>query len=255
MDILDLARFVGLPVAVAALGVAVSLAAGRVLRGRIDDDTARLMELLARGSFAFAIFLLALTVAGGRETMSRVRDEAADEASVLRTLRREFVAAGGDRACIANLDGYARSVAADDWPALGARTPKLSARTEEAWQAFSECAVRGGTPATVAAVARLEHLRAERLEWARWRSPAVFWVVIGFSLAVGCVMYARPDPSRVRGAVLGLYLTMFGLAIALILELERPFGGLVSVAPTQIEAVLAEPAGNAPTPAASGVSR
>ena len=255
MDILDLMRFVGLPLAVAAVGVAVSLAGGRVLRGRIDDDTARLMELLARGSFAFAIFLLALTVAGGRETMSRVRDEAADEASVLRTLRRELVVAGSDPACIANLDGYARSVAVDDWPALGARTPMLSAGTDAAWKAFSECALRGGTPARVAAVGRLEHLRAERPEWARWRSPAVFWVVIGFSLAVGCVMYARPDPSRARCAVLGLYLAMFGLAIALIVELERPFGGLVSVAPTPIEAVLADSAGNAPTPAASVVSR
>lgn len=255
MDIADVLRFVGLPPVVAAAGVAVSLAAGRIMRGRIDDETARLMELLARGSFAFAIFLLALTVAGGRETMSRVRDEAAEEASVLRTLHHEFVVSAGDRACIAKLGDYARSIAADDWPALGARSPMPSTKTDAAWEAFSECAVRGATPSTVAAVARLEHLRAERLEWARWRSPMVFWAVIGFALAVGCIMYARPNPRPARSMMLGLYLTMFGLAIALILELERPFGGLVSVAPTPIEAVLVESGKTPPTPVLHGNSR
>lgn len=238
MDANDLVRFIGVPAAVALGGACASTAAWRALHGRIDEGSARFMDDLARGTFAFVFFLLAFTVAEGRENMSRARAVVVEEASVLRQMSRQ--AEPGVRA---SLDAYARSVVEDEWQTLGLRPPTASGESDEAFAAVIDACVARPSPSTDADLARLEHLRAQRLQLAHAGSPPAFWAVICILMVAGCVLYGAVVGTPARRRALALYLAGFGLVIALVLELERPFAGLVRVTPEALEGVVGAPGG------------
>jgi len=232
MDANDLVRFIGIPAAVALGGVVVSTLAWRLMRDRIDEGSARFMDDLARGTFAFVFFLLAFTVAEGRENMSRARAVVVEEASVLREMARQV----GPEAR-ASLDAYARSVVEDEWQTLGLRPPAASAESDDAFAKVIDACVARPSPAIDEDLARLEHLRAQRLQLAHAGSPPAFWAVISILMVAGCVLYGAAVSTPARRRALALYLAGFGLVIALVLELERPFAGLVRVTPEALQGV------------------
>ena len=233
MDANDFVRFVGIPAAVALGGVAVSTLAWRAMRDRIDEGSARFMDDLARGTFAFVFFLLAFTVAEGRENMSRARAVVVEEASVLRQIARQV----GPEAR-ASLDAYARSVVEDEWRTLGLRPPTASAESDDAFAAVIDACVARRSPAIDEDLARPEHQRAQRLQLAHAGSPPAYWAVISILMVAGCVLYGVVVSTPARRRALALYLAGFGLVIALVLELEHPFAGLVRVTPEALQGVL-----------------
>ena len=229
VTIVDLARFLGIPLAVALAGVAVAAASHRLMRGRIDADTSKFLDGLAGGALAFVFFLLAFTVADGRERISSARSVVTEEAAVMHQLRRQL----GPEAQQA-LEGYARSVIADEWESMGAVPPRRSYTTDAALAAFiGACAAAEGSPVAEDLI-QLEGLRLQRLQLAHASSPAAFWAAIGFLMAIACVLYGAALAGKVRQLALALYLTGFGLVIALVLELERPFAGVVRITPASI---------------------
>ena len=232
MDVSDLTRFIGIPAAVALGGVAVSTVAWRAMRLHVDEGSARFMDDLARGTFAFVFFLLAFTVAEGREHMSRARAVVVEEASVLRQMARQV-----EPAARSTLAAYARTVVEDEWRMLGLRPPESSSESDDAFAGVIDACLGGSLPAVEEDLARLEHLRAQRLQLAHAGSPPAFWAVIAFLMVAGCVFYGAAVTTPARRRALALYLVGFGLVIALVVELERPFAGTVRVSPEPLEAL------------------
>ena len=224
MDANDVMRFVGIPAFVALGGVAVSAMACRTMRGRVDSDSARFMDDLARGTFAFVFFLLAFTVSEGRESMSRARAVVVEESSVLRQMRRELPEGGR-----VVLDAYAQSVIEDEWPTLGLLPPERAPESDAAFRELIDVCTDHPERSVDANIARLEHLRAQRLQIAHAGSPPTFWAVIGVLMVAACTMYGAVVTTTARRRALGAYLAGFGLVIALVVELERPFAGLIRV--------------------------
>jgi hypothetical protein len=215
----------------AALGLAASILGWRVMRGFMSDDLFRLLEILARGTFSFLVFLLALTLTSVRENFVQAESVVAQESLELRQLLRGPAVSGELRAEVA---AYARAVADREWPALSEATPRLS---PEAGAALDR--LRGTCAGDdLRAIARIEHLRESRLAHARAGAHAAFWMVMAIVLLVGSFMHGRSPPSRGQLVVLALYLSAFGLVFALIREFERPFSGWVAASPDPIRSVV-----------------
>lgn len=225
----DIARFIGIPLGVAILGLAIAAGTHRALRGRLDSDTTRFVDGLAAGALAFVVFLLAFTVADGRERIAAARSVVTEEAAVILRVRRQ-----ADPAAQRALEGYVRSVVSDEWESMGGVSPDRSPKTDAALSALiGACSAVQGSSLSEDLI-QLESLRLQRLRLKREGSPGAFWVVIGFLLVTACALLGASVSSRVRQLALALYLAAFGLVIALVLELERPFGGVVRVTPASI---------------------
>lgn len=229
MQMSDLVRFLALPAIVASAGLSAALVSFRIMRGRIDAEDAKFLDGLAGGVLAFSFFLLAFTVADGRERISAARAVVTEEASAMHVLRRQ----AGPEGRLA-LESYARSVVDDEWASMALGPPGPSPRSAAALDALRAACDSEDMPLVETGLARLETLRVQRLQLANSRSPTAFWVAIGFLLLCGCVLYGAALSSRTRRLALALYLSGLGVVIALVLELEKPFAGVVHVSPAVI---------------------
>ena len=209
-------------VAIAGLGLAAATVGWRVMAPMLDDPLVRLMEILSRGAFGFVIFLLALTLASVRENFLETESTIGREALELRQLVREIQSDPADpRAPL--VAAYAMATMDRDWPALASSRPSLAPEASAALAALrAECA-----GSQLAVVGRIEDLREARLRHARSVAPTMFWTVIAAVLAIAAFLHGRTPQTRGQRIALGLYLSSFGLVIALIREFERPFWGWV----------------------------
>ncbi len=214
----------------------------RRLRWRLDvDDNATAAALHAFVGVLYAV-ALGLLVVAAQDAESDVHKAVADEANATGNLWR--VAGGLEPAnrlrFRREIAEYVRLVVDDEWPAT------QHARASEAtWRAMDR--LSSGVYAFVPAGAQEERVypqlvgemeevldaRRERLYLGEKGVGAVTWtiIVLGGMITIGFAAFFRMGSVRAHLLLTGLAAAMFGLMLFLLLAMDHPLWGRVSIDP------------------------
>lgn len=227
---------------VSVLYAVAAVLAVRRLRWRLDaDDNATAAALHAFVGVLYAV-ALGLLVVAAQGADSEVRKAVADEANATGNLWR--VAGGLEPAnrlrFRREIADYVRLVVADEWPAT------QHARASEAtWRAMDRLAngvytfVPTGPheervyPQLVGEMEEVLDARRERLYLGQEGVGAVTWTIIllGGMITIGFAAFFRMGSVRAHLLLTGLAAAMFGLMLFLLLAMDHPLWGRVSIDP------------------------
>ena len=244
-----------LVIIVVVLSGAIGLLAQRRLARRVRTDSQDpaegipLTDLLAPVRILVAL-VLAFVLIQTFSSYEDASDAANDEAGAVST---EAVAAGLLPAptgpdLVALLRCYARAVAGPGWASLEEtrRTSSISSDADARVAAAVARAQQAGISETlVAEVVAAEHGRAEarrvRLAEAAPSVPAVVTALLIGCVAITVASTAAFADRRIRPSLrwtlLGVTALIFTASLLVILDLDRPFGGVARIDPTAMRAV------------------
>jgi len=231
-----------LVLAVTVLYAIVAVLGIRRLRWRLDaDDNATAAALHAFIGVLYAV-ALGLLVVSAQDDNSNVETAVSAEANAIGNLYR--VTAGLEPASRVRLGGeiarYVQMVIADEWPAT--QHAETSATT---WRAMDRLAndVYTFVPATpreervypqlVGEMEEVLDARRERLYLGQQGVGAVTWtiIVIGGMITIGFAAFFRMTSVRAHLLLTSLAAAMFGLMLFLLLAMDHPLWGRVSIQP------------------------
>jgi hypothetical protein len=220
---------------VAVLGV-------RRLRWRLDaDDNATAAALHAFIGVLYAV-ALGLLVVSAQDDNDAVEKAVSAEANATGNLYR--VTAGLEPAnrlrFRRQLGEYVRLVVTDEWPATQHARPSLPT-----WRAMDALSAGVYTfvptsaqeervyPQLVGELEEVLDARRERLYLGQQGVGAVTWVIIllGGMITIGFAAFFRMGSVRAHLFLTGLAAAMFGLMLFLLLAMDHPLWGRVSIAP------------------------
>ena len=214
----------------------------RRLRWRLDvDDNGTAAALHAFIGVLYAV-ALGLLVVAAQDDNSDVEKAVSDEANAIGNLYR--VTAGLEPASRLRLRreiaGYVRMVVVDEWPATQHARPSLPT-----WGAMDRLSadvytfVPAGAqeervyPQLVGEMEEVLDARRERLYLGQAGVGAVTWtiIVIGGMITIGFAAFFRMGSVRAHLLLTGLAAAMFGLMLFLLLAMDHPLWGRVSIEP------------------------
>jgi uncharacterized protein DUF4239 len=196
--------------------------------------------------------LLAFVVIVSWEQFSRAGDTVGQEASALRTLERTAAAFPPDSHARIRADviGYARTVVAEEWPAMarsepgspavGATLDRLSVDIE---------ALPADTPSRAefvgAEAERFNDLvtaRSSRLDFVTGGLPGVLWaaLIVGAFVTIGFSMIFALTSPVLQLLMTGSIAVLIGILLFVAVSIDHPFVGDVAVTPGSLERVLAD---------------
>ena len=231
-----------LVLAVTVLYAVAAVLAMRRLRWRLDaDDNATAAALHAFIGVLYAV-ALGLLVVSAQDDNSDVEKAVSDEANAVGNLYR--VTAGLEPASRVRLRTetaeYVRLVVTDEWPATQHARP-----SQPTWRAMDRLSgdVYTFVPSTAQEervypqlVGEMEEVldaRRERLYLGQQGVGAVTWtiIVIGGMITIGFAAFFRMGSVRAHLLLTGLAAAMFGLMLFLLLAMDHPLWGRVSIEP------------------------
>lgn len=229
-----------------------------VVRRRVGLDRLRLNNEVAGFKFAtvgvlYAV-LLAFAVIIAWEKFSEAENAAAKEAASVATLYRLSRGIEGEpgAALRTALTGYAKTVIAEDWPAMARGTSSLAVtRALDAVYAalltFHPVDSRGGAM-LAEALDQLDGVtkaRLLRLVLAPGVVPRVLWFILssGALLTIAFTLFFGAPNLRAQSLMTGILAFLIFSGLLVITALDRPFAGAVKVEPHALAGVLEDFAG------------
>jgi hypothetical protein len=215
-------------------------------RERVSSSTSVMIQVLA----VFYSVLVAFVIVGERGAISEANDHVAQEAAALSALHQDaggFPPATRERVRAAIL-AYDRSVLGDDFHAVestGEPSPRTTAKLDELYASVQDAEPEVGTSAFYAqAVSDLSEITKARRDrnadaGDTIPGPMFFLVVVVsvFVLGVATLLNTRERGTHVT--LLAVLAIVTALNLALIIALEHPFSGSISVsdAPLRVGAL------------------
>lgn len=210
------------------------------------------LEALLGPIMSLTVLLLAFTIISVFESYGRAVDSASDEA---RTVDFLYELGGYSPQPVRDdlqsaVACYAAAVAGPEWDLMheGRTAPEVSPWTTQIRAAIEEL-VASDTPtpvlsAVVTTDKERSEARSQRLTEVRPAMPGPLFGLLVGSTAVGMFALATfalaSVARRTQVGVLVLLAILLALFVGLIRDLDRPYDGVVSVAPTDIERVSAD---------------
>ncbi|MFF3554172.1 bestrophin-like domain [Streptomyces tsukubensis] len=231
----------------AVLALLAGLAANRRLRPRLTDrDDAAGLEIrdLVEPLITLTVLLLAFVLVTASSSYGKAETAARSEARALDHLAETAAYAPADRRAALHTQAicYARAVRAQEWPAMsdgeGSPAPGVwSTGFRQSLHGLQEGPVFA---LLVAADNKRSEERDERLTQATASIPAtIFWFLLA-TLAVTVVALGSCLPRRDnRGHLLAVaaITALLAAALCIIRDVDRPFGGIISVSATAMAEV------------------
>ncbi|MER7948847.1 hypothetical protein ABTY59_15795 [Streptomyces sp. NPDC096079] len=233
-----------LVIVVAVLALLAGLAANRWLRPRlinVDDDEGMAVKDLVGPLLTMTVLLLSFVLVtangsyGKAEVASRGEARALDQlvetAEYAPALQRARIQA--DAVC------YARAVREQEWPAMadGKGSPAPSVWSTDFRESFEALAGQPVFGMLVAADNKRSDEREERLTQATSSIPStIFWFLLA-TLVITVTALGICLPRRNNGGqiiTLVVITALLTTALVIIRDVDRPFGGVINVAPTAI---------------------
>ncbi|MCA0303830.1 MAG: DUF4239 domain-containing protein [Proteobacteria bacterium] len=219
------------------------------VRGEEDH---KLADTVQTSLLGFSAFVLALATTAVLANLSRVEEQALQEATNIAGLDRELGALGAPAAAARQaLADYVKHVATDEWPRLARPEPGLSPLAgqdlDRLWagirgvqrnESLAPPQVRDTLDKYQMAIATS---RTQRLAEATKSIPAIFWVIILVFVGAAAFMNGRNRLHRYGLQVMVIHMAAIGLVVALILVVDNPFRGSTSVSPAIIARALDRP--------------
>lgn len=240
---------------IVAVMVVASVAGVVAVRRRVDlaalephKDVAGF--ILAVVSVVYAV-LLAFVVVSVWEEFEDAKASANAEAAALWLLHQDALFLGDDgAAAAAATEAYARSVVADEWPAMERaqqEAPETDAALEGMWDAYAaiDPPDRERTVFFDHAVERLHEaseLRRTRIFASREGLPGALWVVliVGAVICIAFTYFFGLRSLRVQVLMVAALGATLGLVLFLALSLELPFTGDMRVGPDALRRIIVE---------------
>ncbi|CAM5652989.1 bestrophin-like domain [Streptomyces avidinii] len=235
---------VALVIVVAALALIAGLAANRYLRPRLlneDDDTGMAVKDLVGPLLTLTVLLLAFVLVTANGSYGKAEVSSRGEARALDQLveTAEYAPAAQRARIQADAVCYARAVRRQEWPAMaeGHGSPTPSVWSTDFRQAFRDLEGKPVFGMLVAADNKRSDEREERLTQATASIPsAILWFLLA-TLAITVVALGICLPRRNnRGQLITLIVitALLTTTLCIIRDVDRPFGGIISVRPTAI---------------------
>lgn len=241
---------------VGAVGVVVALALlGLLIVRRSVEHSALESHKEAAGAIFHVIgviyaVLLAFVVVISWEQFKSVETNAGDEAVMVGNLYREGLALGQQgRPLRMALQRYAHSVAYVEWNYMAkhqAQSPQTDVALNGVWHAVKGIQPRSPTQtqlvsAAITDLGRMSEDRRTRLIDSTAEVPASLWVVLiaGAVITIGFVYFLGIERFAPQAAMVAALGSIIALSLFVILTLDLPFTGGVSVKPDAMRSVIA----------------
>ncbi|MET7370684.1 hypothetical protein ABZS61_33435 [Streptomyces sp. NPDC005566] len=234
-------------IVVAAIALLAGLAANRWLRPRLlseDDDTGMAVKDLVGPLLTLTVLLLAFVLVTANSSYGKAEVASRGEARALDQLveTAEYAPAAQRARIQADAVCYARSVRVREWPAMsdGKGSPAPSVWSTDFRRTFRTLADKPVFGMLVGADSKRSDEREERLTQASASIPsAIFWFLLAtLVITVVALGICLPRKNN-RGQLITLTVITALLTTMLIIirDVDRPFGGIIDVAPTAITEV------------------
>ncbi len=197
--------------------------------------------------FTLTSLVLAFTLVQAESNFRQVDSHVTAEASQINQLDRLLTRYDNPAAAAARplLETYARSIVQDEWPAMLKnrrvervnRTFMLLSRTimtidpEPGRQAL----IYGEMLKSLEALAAS---RETRLDNVQIRLPGIYWLVIGFAVAMLLLVSSTVQQTPYRTAIMAAQMSVLGAFISFVFIMDTPFQGESAVTPDAISHVL-----------------
>ncbi|MCX5384620.1 DUF4239 domain-containing protein [Streptomyces sp. NBC_00083] len=233
-----------LVIVVAVLALLAGLAANRWLRPRllnVDDTEGMAVKDLVGPLLTMTILLLSFVLVTANGSYGRAENASRGEARALDQLvetadyapKAEQAIVQADAAC------YARAVVAQEWPAMsdGNGSAAPSVWSTDLRKSFKNVVGQPVFGMLVAADNKRSDERDERLTQASSSIPStIFWFLLAtLVITVAALGVCLPRKNN-RGQLITLIVitALMTTALLIIRDVDRPFGGVIDVAPTAI---------------------
>lgn len=194
--------------------------------------------------FTITSFVVAFTLVQAEFNFRKVDALVSAEASHLNRLDRLLVRYGEGAGPLVRLQlvAYARSVVADEWPALLA-TGSGSEKTQLAFAGFSRGVLaiepsRGRETNIHAEILRsldaLAEARDARLSAVTVSLSATFWQAISFAVLILLFVSSAVERTPFRAIIMGCQMAVLGAFIGFVFIMDQPFKGHSAVDPQAI---------------------
>jgi hypothetical protein len=202
--------------------------------------------------------LLAFVVIVTWETFSKAEDVVGQEASALRSIRRDSVGLPAEtQAPLQDLvRRYATRVIDVEWPGMAdgrPGDPHVGAIFDKMAQTISGTTVT--TPsqqefvgAETAQLNQLVSLRSQRLDFVESGIPGVLWtaLIVGAVVTIGFALLFGVERGVLHLLMIGCLAALVGVLLFVVVGFNYPFAGEVSVHPEPIQRVLNDFGGHTP---------
>jgi membrane protein implicated in regulation of membrane protease activity len=232
-----------------ALSVALTLAVRPFVQKRFGDEHNAVFDTGFSAVGTMYAIVAGLLVFGVYSTFDDASKASADEASNLILMYHEagaFPQPERDQARQA-IASYTRSVIEDDWPALadGKGSPKTDQALDRMYDMWAP--MEPGPQwsdqysASVDELNTVLLLRNERIDDSGAALDPIYWVMlfVGAFLTVLHLALLRMENRTMHLVAVGVTAAMLGLVLFLLIELNEPFRGQISLSPARFESALA----------------
>ena len=238
-----------------------AMAGPYLIRRRVGLSKLRTNNEVAGFKFAtvgvmYAV-LLAFAVIVVWEKFSDAETDVAQEAGAAATVYRLADGLGDARTAIRdNLTGYVKRVIAEDWPAMerGGASPAATRALDGRYAAGLAYRPSGACAAVLAELLHqldaLTQARRARLVLASGIVPGIIWLVLftGAMLTVGFTLFFGTENLPAQTTMTGMLSVLIFSGLLIIVAIDHPFAGSVSVRPEALRAVLDDFGPGAPQP-------
>lgn len=236
-----------LVIVVAVLALCAGLVANRFLRPKLmsDDDAGMAVKDLLGPLLTLTVLLLAFVLVTASGSFGKAEVAARGEARALDQLTEiaEYSTPAERERVQADAVCYARAVRTQEWPAMakdGSGSPAPSVWSTDVRRSFRALEGKPVFGMLIAADNKRSDEREERLTQATPSIPgAIFWFLLA-TLTITVIALAVCLPRRNnRGQiiVLAVITALLTTTLCIIRDVDRPFGGAISVDPTAITEV------------------
>ncbi|MER7761860.1 hypothetical protein [Streptomyces sp. NPDC097619] len=232
---------------VAVVALLAGLAANRWLRPRlldVEDEEGMAVKDLVGPLLTMTVLLLSFVLVTANGSYGKAEVASRGEARALDQLVETAEYAPADERARVQADAvcYARAVRVQEWPAMadGDKSPAPSVWSTDVRTSFKDVAGQPVFGMLVAADNKRSDEREERLTQATSSIPGtIFWFLLA-TLVVTVTALGICVPRRNnRGQILALVVItgLLTTALVIIRDVDRPFGGIIDIAPTAIAEV------------------
>ncbi|MFE1777033.1 hypothetical protein [Streptomyces sp. NPDC059008] len=230
-------------IVIVAAALVLGLAANRLLRRRLPGEEAEALSMrdLVEPLQTLAVLVLAFVLVMAAESYSKAEDAARVEAAAVDNLYEVADYAGPQtrQQIQAHVVCYARAVLRSEWPSMveGERSSAPSVWANSFRTDFKAMSQDPRFDMIVDADQKRHEGRYDRLAQSTPAIPGViFWFML-ITLAVTVIALAFTLPVKRRGTEITTLVILTALLTAsllIIYDVDRPFGGLVSISPTEM---------------------
>jgi hypothetical protein len=233
-----------------ALSVGLALVLRPVVQKRFGEEHNAVFDTGFSAVGTMYAIVAGLLVFGVYSTFDDASQAAADEASNLVLMYHEagaFPQPERDQARQAIVN-YTRSVVEDDWPALadGVGSPTTDQALDRMYTVLGPMEPDGKWSdqysASVDELNTVLTLRNQRIDDSGAALDPIYWVMlfVGAFLTVLHLVLLRMENRTMHLMAVGVTAAMLGMVLFLLIELNMPFRGQISLSPTVFETALAK---------------